>query len=134
MLEPLSFQLELGDPPHVAEERVTQALRAEGFGVLTRVGIKATMKEKLGKDFRPYVILGACHPPMAHRALAEIPEIGLLLPCNVVVEARGTGSLVSIINPEVMIRVGDLAAGAAVCDVASEVRARLERATEALKG
>jgi uncharacterized protein (DUF302 family) len=133
MVEPLSFQVELADPPEVAEERVTQELRAVGFGVLTRIDVKSTLKEKLGEDFRPYVILGACNPPLAHRALTGNPEIGLLLPCNVVVEERGTGSLISIINPETMIRVGDLSADAVMCDVASEARVRLERVAAALK-
>jgi uncharacterized protein (DUF302 family) len=133
MFEPLSFQVELSDPPDAAEARVTQELRAEGFGVLTRIDVKSTFKEKLGEDFRPYVILGACNPPLAHRALSSNPEIGLLLPCNVVVEERGQGSLVSIINPEAMIRAGELSSYAALCDVASEARARLERVTAALK-
>jgi uncharacterized protein (DUF302 family) len=112
---------------------VTQELRAEGFGVLTRIDIKSILKAKLGEDFRPYVILGACNPPLAHRALSSNPDIGLLLPCNVVIEERGEGSLVSIINPEAMIRVGELSADAVMCDVASDARARLERVTAALR-
>ena len=133
MVEPLSFQVELADPPEVAEERVTQELRAEGFGVLTRIDIKSILKAKLGEDFRPYVILGACNPPLAHRALSSNPDIGLLLPCNVVIEERGEGSLVSIINPEAMIRVGELSADTVMCDVASDARVRLERVTAALR-
>ena len=134
MAEPLSFQVELPGPPGVVEERVTEALRGEGFGVLTRIDVKATLKEKLGEDFRPYVILGACNPPLAHRALSSNPQIGMLLPCNVVVEEHGQGSLVSIINPEAMISVGRLAADPVMCDVASEARARLERVAAALGG
>lgn len=133
MPEPLSFEVELTDPPIVAEERVTKELRAEGFGLLTRIDVQSTLKEKLGEDFRPYVILGACNPPLAHRALSSNPDIGLMLPCNVVVQEHGEGSLVSVINPEAMIRVGELAADAVTCDVASEARARLERVAAALR-
>jgi len=132
MAEQLSFQVELPGPPGEVEERVTEALRGEGFGVLTRIDVKATLKEKLGQDFRPYVILGTCNPPLAHRALSSNPQIGMLLPCNVVVEEHGQGSLVSIINPEAMISVGRLAADPVTCDVASEARARLERVAAAL--
>ncbi len=133
MAQPLSFQAELDDSVEVAEKRVTQELRAEGFGVLTRIDVKTTFTEKLGEDFRPYVILGACNPTLAHRALSGNPEIGLLLPCNVVVEEHGQGSRVSIINPETMMSVGDLSTDALACDVASEARAKLERVTAALK-
>lgn len=133
MAEPLCFQVELDDPIEVAEERVTQELSAEGFGILTRIDVRSTLKEKLGADFRPYVILGACNPPLAHRALSGNPEIGLLLPCNVVVEQHGRGSRVSIVNPETMMTVGDLSTDAIVCDVASEARTRLERVSAALK-
>src|SRR3990170_8028007 len=132
MAEPLSFQVELPGPPEVVEGRVTEALRGEGFGILTRIDVKATLKEKLSQDFRPYVILGACNPPLAHRALSSNPQIGMLLPCNVVVEEHGQGSLVSIITPEAMIGVGGLAADPVMCDVASEARARLERVADAL--
>lgn len=132
MVEPLSFRVELAGPPDLIEERVTQELRAEGFGVLTRIDVKSTFKEKLGEDFRPYVILGACNPPLAHRALSSNPDIGLLLPCNVVIEERGEGSLVSIINPEAMIRIGELSTDGVMCDVASDARARLERVAAAL--
>jgi uncharacterized protein (DUF302 family) len=129
----LSFQVELADPPEIAEEQVTRELRAEGFGVLTRIDVKSTFREKLGEDFRPYVILGACNPPLAHRALSGQPEIGLLLPCNVVIEEHGQGSRVSIVNPETLMGVGGLSTDAVACDVASEARSRLERVAAALK-
>ncbi|HLC03763.1 MAG TPA: DUF302 domain-containing protein [Anaerolineales bacterium] len=133
MADPLSFQVELPDSPELAQERVTEELHAEGFGILTRIDVRATLKEKLGKEFRPYVILGACNPALAYRALSGRPEIGLLLPCNVVVEEHGQGSLVSIINPDAMIRAGDLSADPVMCDVASDARARLERVAAALR-
>lgn len=86
-------------------ERVKDALNSEGFGILTEIDVKKTIKEKLGTDFQRYVILGACNPPLAYSALQKEEEIGLLLPCNVVVHEQGEGSLVSILDPLVMVEV-----------------------------
>jgi uncharacterized protein (DUF302 family) len=83
--------------------RVTELLKEEGFGVLTEIDVKATMKKKIDLDFRKYVILGACNPHLASRALAAEPQIGLMLPCNVVVQEDSSGgSVVSIIDPKAM--------------------------------
>ena len=113
---------------------VTNALKVEGFGVLTRIDIKATMKEKLGADFRPYAILGACNPALSHRALSADPEVGLMLPCNVTVESTDTGgSIVRIANPDVMLTIGTLGKNRVLADVAREARARLERVAQSLK-
>jgi uncharacterized protein (DUF302 family) len=113
-----------------ALERVTAALKQEGFGVLTEIDVQGTLKKKLGLDFRPYRILGACNPPLAHRALSADPQIGLLLPCNVVVqEAEGGGVIVSIADPRVMFTVVDNPALAPIVD---EVDARLRRVIAAV--
>ena len=109
-----------------AVEAITAALKTEGFGVLTTIDVQATLKQKLGADMRPYVILGACNPPLAHRALTAEPEIGLLLPCNVIVYATADGvTTISAIDPEAqftLVQRSDLA------DLARDVSARLQRA------
>ncbi|NTU81005.1 MAG: DUF302 domain-containing protein [Chloroflexales bacterium] len=109
---------------------VTAALKQEGFGVLTTIDMQATFKAKLGADIAPYLILGACNPPLAQQALAIEPELGLLLPCNVIVYRDDAGqTIVSAINPEAMfsiVRRDELTA------IAQEVGARLRRAMAAL--
>lgn len=109
---------------------VTAALKEEGFGVLTEIDVKATLKKKIDVDFRPYVILGACNPPLAHKALSAVAEVGLLLPCNVVVAEEEDGRIwVSAINPEIMMSVID---NPDLDAVACDARARLERAINSL--
>lgn len=118
-------------PYEQAVERVTAALKEESFGVLTEINVKATLKKKLGADFRKYVILGACNPPLAHRALSTELEIGLLLPCNVIVYEEDGGSVVSIVDPISMLGVVE---SPELEPVASGARARLQRVIEALSG
>ena len=102
------------------------ALAAEGFGVLTEIDVRATLKNKLDVDFRPYVILGACNPPLAHKALSAELEIGLLLPCNVVVRADDdpSHSVVTVMDPEAAL---SLARNSDIAPLAAEVRGRLQR-------
>ena len=116
-----------------AVPRVKEALSQEGFGVLTSIDVKATLKSKLEQDFRPYVILGACNPPLAHKALSAEPMVGGLLPCNVTVEAKEGGSLVCIVNPEAMLGFPPLDENPTLREVATEARARLERVAAAIK-
>lgn len=113
-----------------AVRRVTELLADEGFGVLTEVDVRATLRKKLDVDFRPYVILGACNPSLAHRALSAEPMIGALLPCNVVVMARdGGGSVVAAFSP---IAGFQMVANPGVQPIAAEVEARLVRVLDRL--
>jgi uncharacterized protein (DUF302 family) len=112
-----------------AIERVTQELAKEGFGVLTEIDVAATMKKKLGLDMPPYRILGACNPQFAHRAITLEPQIGALLPCNVVVREEGGKTLVEIMDPRAVLQ---LVGRPEIASVAGEVRARLERVLAAL--
>ena len=109
--------------------RVTAELQKEGFGVLTEIDVKATMKKKLDVDVAPYKILGACNPNLAHRALSAEPSIGLLLPCNVVVRQDGAQVVVEFMDPNAVL---DLVGRPEIRPIAAEVRARLERVLAAV--
>jgi len=114
-----------------AVARVREELQKEGFGVLTEIDVRATMKKKLDVEFRPYVILGACNPPLAHQALSAERDIGLLLPCNVIVyqgDEPGT-SVVSVLDPVALL---SLAGRADIAPLAEQVKAKLVRALEGL--
>ena len=127
----LGFNIELDMSYEEALEQVTAALKTEGFGVLTEIDVKATLKKKIDVDFRPYKILGACNPPLAHRALTAAPEVGLLLPCNVTVTQADNGRIeVAIIDPNMMLSV---VANPALDPIAQDARERLERVAAALE-
>jgi uncharacterized protein (DUF302 family) len=111
--------------------QLPELLKAQGFGVLTEIDVKETLKKRLGVDFRRYKILGACHPPSAHKALSAVADIGLMLPCNVVVyEGEGGKTVVSAIDPVATIGAQGLAE---LADVAADVRSRLAKALEGLR-
>ncbi len=115
-----------------AVERATAALKTEGFGVLTTIDVKQTIKQKLDKDFRKYVILGACNPPIAYQALSAETDLGLLLPCNVIVYETAPGrSVVSTIAPLVSL---SRAGNEALRPLGEQVDAKLRRVLASLEG
>lgn len=126
---PYGFGLKVNLPYAQAVERTKAALKEQGFGVLTEVDIKQTMKEKRGVDFRPYVILGACNPLLAEQALATELDLGLLLPCNVVVYETEGGSVVQAMDP---VPVLGLVGNPRLEPIAREVKARLQAALTGL--
>lgn len=117
-------------PYSEAIERAKAALKKEGFGILTEIDVSATLKQKLNVDFHPYIILGACNPALSHRALSANPAVGLMLPCNVVVEQRDDGCLVSAMDPEAGMQAFE--GGGELNAVATEAKARLTRAITAM--
>ena len=122
------FSKTIDIPYEAAIEKVTAALKEEGFGVLTTIDVKDTLKKKLGVDFRKYVILGACNPPFAYKTLQTDIEIGLLLPCNVIVYENDEGkSVVSAIDPIKMVSIVD---NPALEEIAKEVSVKLRKAIE----
>ena len=115
-----------------AVARVRDALKAQGFGVLTEIDVKATLRDKLGQDIEDYLILGACNPPLAHRALDADRKIGLLLPCNVVVRTADGQTIIEALNPQVMVEVAGQPSLKPVADEAtSRIRAALDSVRDA---
>jgi len=125
----IGFSTRLNVDYEQAVQAARAALQEEGFGVLTEIDVKATMKQKLDKDIRRYVILGACNPPLAHRALETDPSVGLLLPCNVIVYEDDGGSVVAAVDPLGLLGVLD---NPALRAVAEEAETKLRRAIDKL--
>ncbi len=112
-----------------AVEKVTEELKKEGFGILTTIDVKDTLKKKLDVDFKKYIILGACNPPFAHKALLAEEELGLLLPCNVIVYEKDDKTAVSIFDPMTMTGIIE---NPEINEIASEIKSKLERVFESL--
>jgi uncharacterized protein (DUF302 family) len=117
-------------PFETAVARTREALAEQGFGILTEIDVQATMKAKLDVDRPPYLILGACNPPLAHQALSADPEVGLLLPCNVVVRTEGEKTVIQAMDPQIIRKLSDQAE---VCEVADEATRRLTTALEKVR-
>ena len=134
MTQPLGHEVLLAQPFDEALARVRGALKVEGFGILTEIDLRQAFREKLGREFRPYVILGACNPPLAYAAIEADPQVGLLLPCNVTVEATGpTASTVRLTDPEVLLGASAAAGRPALGEIARDAAARLARVVAALR-
>jgi uncharacterized protein (DUF302 family) len=112
-----------------ADAQIRAALKAQGFGVLTEIDVRSVLREKLGEDMEQYVILGACNPPLAHRALSADRSVGLLLPCNVVVRADADGTVVEALDPRA---IAEVAGQPLLKDIADEAAARLRAALSTL--
>jgi len=123
------FAKSLDLPFDQAVDKTVAALKAKGFGVLTKIDVQATLKEKIGAEFRPYVILGACNPKFAHQALQAEDKIGTMLPCNVIVQQRDGKTEVAAIDPVASMQAVD---NAALAPIADQVRAQLKSAIEGL--
>jgi uncharacterized protein (DUF302 family) len=133
MSKQLGFSVEVPLAFDVAVSRVREELKHEGFGVLTEIDLRAAFREKLGRDFRPYVILGACNPPLAFDAITADPTVGLLLPCNVTVEwIADDRTGVRLTDPEALLGTTTLEGAPALASVARGARERMLRVTEAL--
>jgi len=123
------FSKSIDLPFEQAIEKVTDELKKEGFGVLTTIDVKETLKKKINVDFKKYTILGACNPPIAHQALLEEEELGLLLPCNIIVYEKGDKTVVSVFDPMVMTKIID---NEKLPAVAKQVQEKLKRVLQAV--
>lgn len=131
----MDYGITISTPAPFAEAvaRVRDALRAQGFGVLTEIDVQATLRDKLGEEMEPYLILGTCNPPLAHRALTADRRIGLLLPCNVVVRTESGQTIIEALDPQAMITIaGEPSLQPVADEAASRLRAALKSLDETL--
>lgn len=134
MTDAIGFEISLDQPFERAVDVVTAALKTQGFGILSKIDVKATLKNKLDKDFRPYIILGACNPALAYRALSHSAEIGMMLPCNVTVEADGAeASVVRVSNPDIFMQFSAFKDDAVMHEVAEEAGKRIKGVVDSLR-
>jgi uncharacterized protein (DUF302 family) len=134
MTKDLGFDIELPSGFSEAIGQVKDALKQEGFGILTEIDLQAAFREKLGREFRPYVILGACNPPLAFSAINADPAVGLLLPCNVTIESMGQHrTMVRLTNPEAMLATATVEASSELASVARDASERMGRVMDSLK-
>ena len=129
----ISYQITLSTNFENATTLVKEALGEEGFGVLTEIDVRATLKKKLGVDFRAYVILGVCNPALAHQALSIEPDVGVMLPCNVTLDDKAEGVLVSFANPDAMMTIGEFGENLQIREIAAEANDRICRVVESLR-
>jgi uncharacterized protein (DUF302 family) len=133
MSDQLGFEVELPLEFSAATDATRTALKTEGFGILTEIDLRSTFREKLGREFRRFTILGACNPPLAFAAVTADPTVGLLLPCNVTVEENAPGrSLVRLVDPQMMLSAAPGGVSSALREVAVDARARMERVVREL--
>ena len=132
MSRELGFEIRSAASRDEAVDKVSDALNAEGFIVLTRIEFDQVFREKIGTKFRPYTILGACNPQLAHVVLTTMPELGLMLPFNVTVEADINGSFIRIMNPEIAMQTGTLVKDDRIREVINDATQRLQRVAGAL--
>ena len=133
MSDELGFEVRMDMPYGEAIDEITKALEAEGFRVLTKIEIDQVFRDEMGTHFRPYTILGACNPQLTRAALTIAPEIGLMLPCNVTVEADINGSVVRIMNPEILMQTKKLWFDDALRSIATDATKRLMRVADELR-
>jgi uncharacterized protein (DUF302 family) len=134
MTKDLGFDIELPSGFSEAIGQVKDALKQEGFGILTEIDLEAAFREKLGREFRPYIILGACNPPLAFSAVNADPAVGLLLPCNVTIESIGEHrTMVRLTNPEALLATATLESSSGLASVARDASERMGRVMDSLK-
>jgi uncharacterized protein (DUF302 family) len=134
MNEKIGFEVNIREPFEAALQKLSNSLKVEGFGILTHIDVKQTLKTKLDVDFHPYAILGVCNPSLAHRALVRNPEAGLLLPCNITLETEPDGSSTfRIADPEIMLQFGNMGQDEELAKISREAREKLLRVAKSLQ-